>query len=68
MAKSSQNGDGRGDQGNVKIEEFEITISSTVLSMNQLRSLINDWLNEYQEFLAPDKYLRFFLYNAIFAW
>lgn len=63
MAKSSQNGDGRGDQGNVKIEEFEITISSTVLSMNQLRSLINDWLNEYQEFLAPDKYLRFFLYR-----
>ena len=63
MAKNSQNGDGRGDQGNVKIEEFEITISSTVLSMNQLRSLINDWLNEYQEFLAPDKYLRFFLYR-----
>ena len=63
MAKNSQNGDGRGDQSNVKIEEFEITISSTVLSMNQLRSLINDWLNEYQEFLAPDKYLRFFLYR-----
>ena len=63
MAKNSQNGDGRGDQSNVKIEEFEITISSTVLSMNQLRSLINDWLTEYQEFLAPDKYLRFFLYR-----
>lgn len=47
----------------VKIEEFEIKIRSSVLSMDELRGLIRAWLKEYQDSMAPDKYLRYFLYS-----
>ena len=42
--------DDDGNQSTVKIEEFEIKIRSSVLSMDQLRALITAWLNEYQEY------------------
>ena len=61
MSQSS-NPNGNQSDSTVKVEEFEIKISSSVLSMDQLRALIKDWLNEYQEFKAPNKHLRFFLY------
>ena len=68
MSQSSNpNGGGLYGGGNqsaqVKIEEFQIKLNSSVLSMDQLRVLIQDWLNEYQEFKAPNKHLRFFLYR-----
>ena len=62
MSQSS-NPNGGNQSAQVKIEEFQIKLSSSVLSMDQLRALIQDWLNEYQEFKAPNKHLRFFLYR-----
>ena len=64
MVQSSRSPNaGDGNQNTVNIEEFEIKISSSILCMDQLRVLINDWLNEYQEYKAPNKHLRFFLYR-----
>ena len=61
--KEMSSKDDDGNQSTVKIEEFEIKIRSSVLSMDQLRALITAWLNEYQEYKAPNKHLRFFLYR-----
>jgi hypothetical protein len=47
----------------LKTEEFQITVKSEVLSMDQLRASVNKWVVEYQESMAPDKYLRYFLYS-----
>merc|ERR550519_2368933 len=44
-------------------EEIKIIINSSVLSMNSLRLLVNEWIQEYQKSLAPDEYLRYFCYN-----
>ena len=63
LSQRSRSHNNDGDQSTVKIEEFEIKIRSSVLSMDQLRALITAWLNEYQEFKAPNKHLRFFLYR-----
>lgn len=47
----------------LKSEEFQIIIKSSVLSMDSLRKVVNGWNHEYQQSLAPDKYLRYFCYN-----
>ena len=61
--KEKENQDDGGVKSCVKIEEFEIKIRSAVLKMDELRGLIRLWLKEYQDLMAPDKYLRYFLYS-----
>lgn len=61
---TSKDSEDDGDaKSNIRIEEFVITIRSNVLSMDDLRALIRNWLKEYQDSMAPDKYLRYFLYT-----
>lgn len=61
--KEKETDDEGGMKTCVKIEEFEIKIRSSVLSMDELRAQIRVWLKEYQDLMAPDKYLRYFLYS-----
>ena len=61
--KEKESSDEGGIKSCVKVEEFEIKIRSSILSMDELRKLIRVWLKEYQELMAPDKYLRYFLYS-----
>merc|ERR1712038_1611838 len=52
-----------GNQMNVQQEqtrEFEVIIQSKVLSMNELRSMVQVWVKEYLEHMKPDKELHFF--------
>jgi len=63
ISKEKESDDEGGIKSVVKIEEFEIKIRSKVLSMNDLRAKIRKWLKEYQDLMAPDKYLRYFLYS-----
>ena len=43
-------------------KEFEITIKSQVLSMNELRSLVQTWVKEYLEYMEPNEELHYFQY------
>ena len=55
-----------GDQGNINKEtttEYEIVIESTVLSMNDLRSLVQTWVKEYLQFMEPNEGLHYFQYQ-----
>ena len=61
--KEKETDDEGGIKSCVKVEEFEIKIRSKVLSMDELRAKIRTWLKEYQDLMAPDKYLRYFLYS-----
>jgi DNA replication protein DnaC len=61
--KEKETDDEGGMKTCVKTEEFEIKIRSSVLSMDALREQIRTWLKEYQDLMAPDKYLRYFLYS-----
>ena len=63
ISKEKETDDESGMKTCVKIEEFEIKIRSSILSMDELRGQIRTWLKEYQELMAPDKYLRYFLYS-----
>merc|ERR1712025_1166536 len=45
-------------------EEINITICSTVLSMDELRERVRNIIKEYKNSLSPDEYLRYFLYNV----
>jgi len=42
---------------------FEIAITSSVLSMNELRSLVQSWVKEYLQFIEPNKELHYFQYH-----
>jgi hypothetical protein len=56
--------DDNGTKNLLPVEEFQIvTISSTVLSMDELRGLLNCWTKEYRASIKPDDYLRYFLYT-----
>ena len=61
--KEMETDDEGGIKSRVNIEEFEIKIRSKVLTMDELRAKIRKWLKEYQDLMAPDKYLRYFLYS-----
>jgi len=61
--KEKETDDEGGIKSCIKVEEFEIKIRSKVLSMDDLRAKIRKWLKEYQDLMAPDKYLRYFLYS-----
>ena len=52
--------DDNGQQEGTK--EFEITIKSQVLSMNELRSLVQTWVKEYLEYMEPNEELHYFQY------
>lgn len=42
---------------------FEITITSSVLSMNDLRSLVQTWVKEYLQFIEPKNELHYFQFH-----
>ena len=42
---------------------FEICIESTVLSMNELRSIVQTWVKDYLKCMEPDKDLHYFQYQ-----
>ena len=49
--------------GNEVTKEFEITIKSKVLTMNELRLLVETWVKEYLQFMEPKKGLHYFQYQ-----
>ena len=48
-----------------RMEEFQITLISSDLSMHELKEMIESWVDEYLASLAPEKHLRYFLYAPI---
>ena len=46
-------------------EEFEITIETEVLSMNELRSLVHSWVLEYLQFMEPNDDMFFFQHQSL---
>jgi len=54
-----------GEKNPVKTEEFQITLSSTTLNADELRSVLQDWVKEYEKRLNCDneKHLKYFLYT-----
>jgi len=51
------------DKNPVKTEEFQVTISSDVLTAEDLRKLLDKWLVEYTNYLSADKHLKYFVYT-----
>ena len=47
----------------MKTEEFQVTICSDTLTAEDLRSLLNKWVAEYEEYLSSDKHLKYFVYS-----
>ena len=48
-------------QQNIKV--YEITITSQILSMNELRTLVQSWVKDYLRFIKPEKELQFFQFQ-----
>jgi len=70
MVKIKKGGDNninkeRNKDADGKSEEIEITIKTSVLSMNSLRLIVNGWIQEYQQSVAPDQNLRYFCYSPL---
>ena len=49
-----------------KKEEFKIQLYSEILNVDQLRSVLENWVREYEEMLLSDRdeHLKFYLYSA----
>jgi len=54
-----------GEKNPVKTEEFQITLYSETLNADELRSVLQGWVKEYEQRLNSDneKYLKYFLYT-----
>ena len=48
-------------QQNIKV--YEITITSSILTMNELRTLVQSWVKDYLRFIKPEKELQFFQFQ-----
>lgn len=46
-------------------KEYQITIQSSVLSMNELRLLVQTWVEDYLKFMEPKDYLCYFLHQCM---
>ena len=45
-------------------DEFYITVRSRTLSTEELENVVSTWEDEYHASIAPDKYLRYYLFQS----
>jgi len=47
----------------MRTEEFQVTICSDILTAEDLRQMLQNWVEEYNEHLNSDKHLKYFVYT-----
>jgi len=47
----------------MRTEEFQVTICSDILTAEDLRQMLQSWVEEYNEHLNSDKHLKYFVYT-----